>query len=118
MAQFLNTFAKSAKKFDEAEIQEIIEHLTWFLGAIATLTDADRVFVGRTGKFSVTFFEAAFAAACQLRDENKGAFSISSAALLTLRDDAEFANFSQAQSNKKANVSGRLRRGREVLANG
>lgn len=115
MAQFLNQFSKSAKAFAGDRVDHLESLALSFLSA--TLGLREGAFLGKSGKFMVTLFEAVFAAACG------GALGSASATVAPLEDghldrlkaDEPFVRFSQAQSNKKANVDGRLARARAVL---
>lgn len=110
MAKFLNAFSKQAKSYDEAAVERLMRVFCSFLKAAANLSDG--AFYGKTGKFSVTTFEAVFAAAVgpSLESEAASVLPIRPEVLTELKRDADFLRFSVAQTSNKANVAGRLRR--------
>lgn len=117
MAKFLNRFSKTAKSYTTETVARLEALFRSFLDGTADVPP--RAFYSQSGKFSVTTYEAVFAALVQT------AFAIGAMtapaltpeAIATLRSDAEFAKYSQSQSNRKANVAGRLGRARELLSN-
>ncbi len=116
MAKFLNRFSKSAKAFTPETVERLEALFHSFLGSSADLPA--RAFFSQSGKFSVTTYEAVFAA---LATDGLAAGVVTAPPLppekfATLRADAQFAQFSQSQSNRKANVAGRLARARELLS--
>ncbi len=115
MKQFLNRFSKSAQTYDKHAVEELRELLEWFVAGYAGAQHGrERLFQSRTGKFAVTAFESAFNAAVKAREQGR-TFNFDADRLYELQADEEFLNYSQAQSNKKANVSGRLRRAEAIL---
>lgn len=116
MKQFLNRFSKDAQSYGEADVERLRGLLEWFVeGYARQQTGSDRLFRSPTGKFAVTAFEAAFNAAAKAREAGRD-FVFDGSRLAALQTDEEFLSFAQAQSNKKANVTGRLRRAEELLA--
>jgi hypothetical protein len=115
MAKFLNRFSKSAKAYTAETVERLERLFNSFLEA--TLELPPRAFYSQTGKFSVTTFEAVFATLGVKAgaDGALPAISLSAAKLSALRADPDFAKFSQSQSNRKANVAGRLDRARALL---
>lgn len=114
MARFLNKFSKDSKSYTEATVATLEGLFQSFLNACADLPA--RAFFSVSGKFSVTLFEAVFAAACApaLRS-GEPVRLLSPHEVNAVRTDEEFLRFSQVQSNKKANVTGRLLRAQQLL---
>jgi hypothetical protein len=78
--------------------------LLWFLDAAKDLPRT--AFLSR-GKFTITSFEAIFAAACQLRD-NAQFSRLDASALERIRADTSFIDFAQYKTTDRANVLGRI----------
>ena len=116
MAKFLNRFSKSAKAYTVETVDRLERLFHSFIAATSALPS--RAFYSQSGKFSVTTFEAVFAAIGTQAgaDGVLPATPLSSERLSALRADPDFAKFSQSQSNRKANVAGRLDRARTLLA--
>ncbi len=115
MAQFLNNYSHKGRKFALDKIAILRGQLEWFIDSVASQIDKDHVFSSRTGRFSVTLFEATFAAAVRLRGERGETWVVKAGVIKQVRDDPSFMTFTQAGSNTKANVIGRLDLAYEVL---
>jgi uncharacterized protein with ParB-like and HNH nuclease domain len=118
MARFLNRFSKNAKAFTDGTVKRLETVFNSFLEATAPLPS--RAFFSASGKFSLTTFEAIFAAVCgeALKNGSLNVGRLNPSVVASFRSDSEFAKFSQAQSNRKANVAGRLRRAKELISSG
>ena len=117
MARFLNKFSKGAKAYTPETVAKLENVFQSFLAACATLSP--KTFFSTSGKFSVTLFEAAFAAAATPACRTGAPVAALEAEQINaLRADEAFLRFSQAQSNRKANVAGRLSRAKELLGIG
>jgi uncharacterized protein with ParB-like and HNH nuclease domain len=116
MARFLNRFSKNAKGYSAERVSGLERLVLSFLEASRPLPD--NAFNGKSGKFSVTIFESVFAGICEVPLSNGGdvAASLETGVIATIRSDETFQSFAQARSSNKANVVGRLRRAREILA--
>lgn len=112
MAQFLNNFSAQARSLTEDSVQRTREMLEWVSREVADL-DGSRYFF-RSGKFSVTTFEAFFAAVAA-KHASDPTFDITADLLEAFRDDTELQEFTQERTNARVNVTGRLRRARELV---
>ena len=115
MAQFLNNYSHKGRKFPLDKIASLRGQLEWFIDSVASQIGKDHVFSSRTGRFSVTLFEATFAAAARLRGERDQSWVAKASVIKQVRDNPGFVTFTQAGSNTKANVTGRLDLAYEVL---
>lgn len=114
MAQFFNRFSKQAMGFTESRVSDLQSTLEWFIDAVSSFDAEPGLFSSKNGRFSVTTFEAAFRAAGRLRSM-RPTYEPDLSALLALREDESFLEFSKAGSSHKSNVAGRLARAFEIL---
>jgi hypothetical protein len=115
MVLFLNRFSKTAKSYSTEEVQSFERLFDSFIDVTADLPD--NTFFGNTGKFSITLFEALFAAiaASMLPNPSAKAAKLLTSDVERLKNDPAFSQFSLAQSTNKGNVDGRLDRARQLL---
>jgi Protein of unknown function DUF262 len=116
MKQFLNRFAKMGRSISMDDVAAMELDLNWFIDTVGEPGDANQLFQGRTRKFSVTLFEAAFSAAVELR-RSSADYELDLEAVRRLPFDEQLLEYSLAHSNSTGNVRGRLRRARELLKN-
>ena len=114
MVKFLNDFSQKTKKFDNEYI-DYIEHLfNSFIEACSTL--GDKAFF-RNSRFSKTLFESVFVAAAtpSFVDQKIITSKIEPTSFEYLRNDEEFVSYLQSGSSSRDNITGRIKRAKEVL---
>lgn len=102
------------KKFDNEYI-DYIEHLfNSFIEACSTL--GDKAFF-RNSRFSKTLFESVFVAAAtpSFVDQKIITSKIEPTSFEYLRNDEEFVSYLQSGSSSRDNITGRIKRAKEVL---
>lgn len=114
MAGFLNISSKLAKSFSSDQIERQERLFKVFLQSCSHLPGD--TFLSKSGKFSITMFESVFSAVYRKVSQNdlSRQFRVNPESLAKLRTDDDFINSSQSQSNKKINVTTRLKRA-EIL---
>ncbi len=116
MTRFLNGFSKDCKELEEDRIKYLRALFESFLAACSGLPDD--AFHGRMRRFSISIFDAVFAAICRkyldahaLVDEK-----IPQGELYQLKEDETFMNACQYNTARKENVNIRLDRARRILS--
>ncbi|MEL4356510.1 MULTISPECIES: DUF262 domain-containing protein [unclassified Luteococcus] len=107
MANFINRFAGSAKRYSDAQADDAIADLRSFIGAVAAVghPEAPEAF-RRGGKFSGILFESVFAAWVQLGKQADGEQVVQVAK--QVREHNTFADSLQEGSTKSVNVKKRI----------
>lgn len=116
MTRFLNQFSKKSRSFKE-------ESLPFFQKLFETFCDSTyalnpNIFTSKSGKFSITVFEAIFVALCEeaAKKENYNIKSTTNEKIELLKGNEEFIKATQDNTAGKGNVETRLRLAKEILS--
>ena len=115
MVRFLNTFSEESKRFSDEMIQYFEQLFDSFMNKCEELPQ--NAFSARSGRFSVSMYEAIFAAVCEQAYSNKTleVNLIVASKLGQLKNDSQFIRASQSQTTSTENVALRLQRARQIL---
>lgn len=115
MTRFLNDSSKQFKNLSEEKVTYLELLFDSFLESCSGLPL--KAFYGKTGKFTISIYDAVFAATCK-RPLGAGKLvemKIDPVQLSALKDDAEFVEASQSRTAGKDNVAKRLAKAAERL---
>jgi hypothetical protein len=115
MVRFLNTFSEESKKFSDEMIQYFERLFDSFMNQCKNLPQS--AFSARSGRFSVSMYEAIFASVCEEAYSHKAleVNPIVASKLDQLKNDPQFIKASQSQTTSTENVVLRLQRARQIL---
>jgi uncharacterized protein with ParB-like and HNH nuclease domain len=117
MVKFLNSFSEESKKFSEQQRTYLKQLFNSFMNHCEDLPQS--AFGSASGRFSISMYEAIFAAVCEkaYRDKTLDISPVSVEKLDRLKLDPQFLKASQSQTTDKENVDLRLRKAKEILLN-
>jgi hypothetical protein len=115
MVRFLNAFSEESKKFPQGRIEYFEQLFDSFMQQCKDLEA--KALWGRTGRFSVSMYEAIFAVVCEdaYSHGTLNVKPVDAAKLDKLKSDSSFIKASQSQTTSKENVDLRLQKAREIL---
>jgi hypothetical protein len=115
MTRFLNEASKKFQALSESDVDYLQNLFHSFLDACADLTP--KAFHGRSDVFTISIYDAVFAATCRGPLEAKGLINqkIDNAKLTALKEDKDFVETSQSRTAGTGNVKTRLERARTLL---
>lgn len=115
MTRFLNDASKRLQKLKEEDVQYLEQLFTSFLDACSELSP--KAFYGKANAFTISIFDAVFAAICKqpLLRKERVERKVDAAKLNELKDDAEFYEASQSRTAGKGNVRKRLEKATALL---
>jgi len=115
MVRFLNIFSDESKKFPLEKVTYLEQLFDSFMKQCADLPQS--AFGSKTGRFSISMYEAIFAAVCGEAYSNKSldVKPVIASKLEQLKDDRDFLEASQSQTTSKENVALRLRKAKQIL---
>lgn len=115
MTKFLNGFALKAELFTSETVEYLDRLIDSFLEACKNLTSS--AFHGQTAKFTISIFDAVFAAACMPALKCKAAIStpFTMDALDSVKNDKAFSDASQARTTGTGHVKTRIERALAIL---
>ena len=115
MIKFLNGFSKNCKNLDQEQLNYLEKLFESFMSACQHLPND--AFLTKKQRFNISLYDATFAAICGdvFEDRNFIINPISYEKLMSLRDDQQFLEASQAETARKTNVETRLLRARSIL---
>jgi hypothetical protein len=116
MVRFLNNFSEESKKYSEEKIRYFEQLFDSFMNQCKDLP-ARALFGSKSGRFSISMYEAIFAAVCEEAYSKKSldVKPVVAPKLDQLKNDAAFRGASQSQTTSKENVKLRLQRAKEIL---
>ncbi len=116
MTRFLNASSRRFKKLDSNKVAYFESLFSAFLNACQTLPP--RAFHGRGGAFTISIFDAVFAAVCKAAyaQQETDIPSIDAGRLQQLKEDPEFFEASQSRTVGTGNVKKRLAKAVEMLS--
>lgn len=115
MVKFLNVFSKDAKSFGKDTVGYLQALFDSFLSCCSEL--ASDAFFTLTKRFSVTLFDAVFAAVCAraYREHMTVEGKLTPASLAALKADPAFSKAAERGTTVRANVTTRLERANTIL---
>ena len=115
MTRFLNQFSKKSRSFKEESLPFFQKLFETFCNNMVELNP--KIFVSKSGKFSITIFESIFVALCEkaAKAENFEILTTSNETVDKLKANEEFVRASQDNTAGKGNVDTRLRIAKEIL---
>jgi uncharacterized protein with ParB-like and HNH nuclease domain len=115
MTRFINQFSKEAKKFSKESILLLRDLFITFCDSIIKLDD--KIFISRSGKFSITIFESIFVALSKnpIESQQIEINDTTIEKLTTLKTNPTFIDATQWSTASKKSVEERLRIARETL---
>ena len=115
MTRFLNQFSKKSRSFKSESLPYFQQLFKLFCDKAVELNP--KIFVSKSGKFSITVFESIFVALCSdaAKAENLDIKRSSNEAIESLKSNAEFMRASQDNTAGKGNVESRLRIAKEII---
>jgi hypothetical protein len=115
MTRFLNESSRKLQKLPLDAVSYLESLFMSFLRACGDLPP--KAFYGKTGAFTISIYDAVFAAVCRSPLKRKAVLEtpVSRAALSALKQDAEFVDASQSRTAGKGNVLKRLERAEALL---
>lgn len=116
MGLFLNSFAKKAKTFSQAEVDYAEELFDAFFESLDEFPREIFSVTSRT-RFNISFFEATFRVLCEraFRNGSIKIKSVSEESFDTLRTDEAFVTASRVATGQTANVKTRYQRAKSLL---
>jgi hypothetical protein len=115
MTRFLNDSSRKLQKLSPDAVRYLESLFMSFLDACAKLPP--KAFYGKMGAFTISIFDAVFAAVCKSALNRKAVLDtpVDWAALSALKQDAEFVGASQSRTAGQGNVLKRLERAEALL---
>jgi hypothetical protein len=115
MTRFLNESSRKLTQLSKDDVAYFENVFLSFLGACAKLPP--KPFHGNTGSFTISIYDAVFAAACTKAAKSKKVLTrpIAPEKLAVLKKDAKFVEASQSRTAGTGNVRTRLERARILL---
>jgi hypothetical protein len=116
MTRFLNDASMKFQAFKKEDVDYLESLFQSFLQSCSNL--AEKAFWGNVGTFTITIFDAVFAAVCEapLKEKRLIAEKVDAAKLDALKADNEFIQASQSRTAGQGNVKKRLERATEILS--
>jgi hypothetical protein len=115
MTRFLNEASRKLKAHSSEDVKYFEKLFLSFLSACEELPS--KPFRGNTGAFTISIYDAVFAAACTTAAKSKKLLRrpIDADKLAALKKDEAFVNASQSRTAGTGNVRTRLERARQIL---
>jgi hypothetical protein len=115
MTRFLNESSRHFKRLPESDVKYMESLFYSFLDACSDLPA--RAFYGRSGGFTLSIYDAVFAAVCSdaFQKHELVKSKVESERLKALKDDEKFVEASQSRTAGTGNVKSRLSRATEML---
>jgi len=115
MARFLNQFSKNSKSFKQESLAYFQKLFELFCDKVVDLNP--KIFVAKSGKFSITVFESVFVALCSeaAKKEVLDIKSTTNEKIELLKSNSEFVKASEKSTTSRGNVESRLLKAKEVL---
>jgi hypothetical protein len=115
MTRFLNESSRRFQSFEQDKVNYLESLYESFIKACSNLQD--RAFIGNTGAFTISIFDAVFAAVCAepLKQKELVTCSLDAGKLNALKADTEFIDSSQSRTTGQGNVKKRLERATAIL---
>lgn len=115
MTRFLNQFSKKSRTFTPDSLPYFQQLFELFCSKAVELNP--KMFVSKSGKFSITVFESILVALCSdaAKSGNLNVKSTTNETIELLKSNPEFAKASQDNTAGKGNVETRLRIAKEII---
>ena len=115
MVRFLNSFSEDSKKFPPEQIQYFEKLFDAFMEQAKKLVP--RSFDSKSGRFSISMYEAIFTAVCEeaFTNNNLDVKPLDPVKLERLKNDPEFQSATQYKTADRLNVKLRLEKARQIL---
>ncbi len=115
MVKFLNTFSKEAKEFSLQQVEYFRALLNSFLTSCMDLSEES--FQSSLNRFSITIFEAVFAAVCKTAyaESRLVTGKIDPESVSRLKNDQQFLAAAARTTTTRKNVDVRLKRAKELI---
>lgn len=115
MTRFLNESSRKFQSFERDVVNYLESLYESFIKACSGLQD--KAFVGNTGAFTISIFDAVFAAVCDgpLKQRVLVTSNVDAGKLNELKADTEFIDSSQSRTTGQGNVKKRLERAAAIL---
>jgi len=115
MTRFLNEASRKFQSLPQKDIEYLQSLYESFIASCGNLPD--KAFYGNTGTFTISIFDAVFAAICGPPLKNKGLVtaSVDAQKLNELKADTQFVESSQSRTTGLGNVKKRLERAATIL---
>lgn len=115
MNRFLNKFSKMTNRFEKEDVNYLEQVFLKFIESCSELKE--KSFCSVSGKFSISFFESVFVAACEnsFKDKKFVEGKISQDSLEELKSDSEYSNACKESMSSKKNVDIRMARAKEII---
>jgi hypothetical protein len=115
MTRFLNDASMKFQAFKQEDVGYLELLYKSFLDSCSNLPE--KAFYGNTGAFTISIFDAVFAAVCEapLKDKALITSKVDASKLEALKADLEFVQASQSRTAGQGNVKKRLERAKAIL---
>jgi hypothetical protein len=115
MTRFLNQFSKKSRTFTPESLPYFQQLFELFCNKAVELNP--KMFVSKSGKFSITVFESIFVALCSnaVKSGDLNIKTTTNETIEELKLNPEFAKASQDNTAGKGNVETRLRIAKEII---
>jgi hypothetical protein len=115
MTRFLNDSSRKLQKLPSESVSYLEALFMSFLEACKELPP--KAFYGKMGAFTISIYDAVFAAVCKSALEDKTVLKapVDPVAIFTLKEDSAFVDASQSRTAGKGNVLKRLERAEALL---
>jgi hypothetical protein len=114
MTGFVNRFCKISKKFNQAKVSKTEEEWSWFM---SLNRDCDRTtYQTGSGRFSPLLFESVYVTTLNLRDQGRTVPTLRPEWITDIGHDPDWAKTTHEGSTKTTNVTARLEKTKELLA--
>ncbi len=115
MTRFLNQFSKKSRNFTEESLPYFQQLFEQFCDKTVLINP--KIFVSKSGKFSITIFESIFVALCSqaVMDGNLEVKDTTNEKIELLKSNVDFVKASQDNTAGKANVELRLKIANEII---
>jgi uncharacterized protein with ParB-like and HNH nuclease domain len=115
MTRFLNQFSKKSRTFKPESLPYFQQLFELFCDTVIALNP--KIFVSKSGKFSITVFESIFVALCAeaAKTESLNIKSTTNETIEELKLNVDFIKASQDNTAGKSNLEARLRIAKEII---
>lgn len=115
MNRFLNKFSKMTNRLEKEDVEYLEQVFLKFIESCSDLKE--KSFCSVNGKFSISFFESVFVAACEssFKDKKFVEGKILQESIEELKIDPEYSNACKESMSSKRNVDTRMARAKEII---
>jgi hypothetical protein len=115
MTRFLNQFSKKSRNFNPESLPYFQQLFESFCDKAVNLNQ--KIFVSKSGKFSITVFESIFVALCSdaAKKESLEIKVTTNETIELLKSNLDFIKASQDNTAGKGNVESRLKIAKEII---